>query len=561
MLLAASCYDGGLLGLGRVFPATDFDGGHAFFVDLLLRGDWGLELHRMAWPVGSIVRYIGFAMVPLAAPGWLIADISVGYLLGLWLSVGLSAGVATWLLRRLSGLDAWACGALALPVALSPFVLGSLAYGQMAKVQIWLTLLCLAALVALRPGRHLVGSLVLFAVAAFTSLNSPSVGLSLPFVAGAVVLAQLPRWRELLGTNALRLGLTALALVPTWLYHRSGFPSPDTLQMPAPTDPIFALTPSMRVGPLGTPTRPLPVAEPVDLLLGLGQRDLADLQIHHVTYLLLPLLGLAIWGLLRARDEQQLEPRRLGAGLLLMGAVLSLGPVLAWGPDYVQVGGYLVPLPAMLLEWLSYPLSESGQYYRLVSLAYIGAALLGALGLASLSVGRARGLACLLSLLSLGDAWRSTRTLLPIECTPIPGREVYREMAADPEPGAVLELPFFRTLVQSDRALLRAAMSDRSTSLFPLIVNPDAQKHLLQLHGDVRDALGSDEAHARLAELGLRYVVFDPSIGPLPKDEGDGQRSREAYWMMSRPIQEPELRRGLGAPTHEGELLVWRIER
>lgn len=164
---------------------------------------------------------------------------------------------------------------------------------------------------------------------------------------------------------------------------------------------------------------------------GLAARATAE---HLMGFFPLSLLGLLAWGA-RARA---LQGQGAWGWLAAGAAVLSLGPrlELAYEPT-------AVPLPYALIKAL--PVAGSLRApARLIMLAWVCAAVLAAFALRELwrrLEGRPARRAAAAALLAGAFCWESALWKAGTWWGPVPSGGAYAFLAADPRPGAVLELP------------------------------------------------------------------------------------------------------------------------
>jgi hypothetical protein len=511
--------------MGGSHPATAFHAGHVWAFEhaaQLVLGGHARTLHTplMGWPEGVEARLIAWTpalllYLPLRA---LLAPLAA-FNLTLLLGPTCTAVAGTFAFRGITKAPPWVAAAGALALALSPFFLGTLASGQIAKVHAWVMLLHLWAL---WRGRGLGGLAAVAGTTMLASFTSPSLTLLLPLSVGVVLVLALSRRVEEAPSirNALEnTALTALALVPAWLYYR-GVSGEGAAQGFAPAG----------VGAEGAVTRagePENTAALVETLVGMAWENPGAEMPVHITYLSLPLvivLGVGVW---RRRPASL-----LGLGLAVVGLVVAAGPSLT-------VGGVTIPLPAALLDALGYPLATSGMWYRAVALSAMGLCLGMVTTLAPLKNGAIW--ASLLAFIVVGDGVRSSISLWPRRTT-----EVYeelalaQELATNPTPGAVLDLPLKQSSTEAANALLRAAVHGRPTQVVARAGRAEDTPHLAALDAQLQPMLRRKDpagSRALLHELGV-FAVTAPVTG-----------------IQGMPTK--VLFQALGEPRVAGELYVW----
>ncbi len=497
------------LHLGSSWNPSLFGASHVWLGDHLWRAITdGESLHhtlRAGYPWERSGRFIGWlplvATLPLRPLLGPIASFHVGLLLALPLS-----SLAAWpLLRRWSGAGPWPTAAGCVAFALCPFALGTLSSGELPKLCIGLIPLFLYALDRARSQdrswRWIAASAGLAMVTGFTS---PYFGLTIPLLTAG--LLGWDAWTERrLPRPALCGAAVAAGLIPVALYF-AGIRSHVTASLYMPAQSFG------RQSPLPSPH---PVASLQDLLLGLPAEHGSPWDMRHVAYigsLLLLALAVLAW---RQRDRR--PGRRAAWALLITGGLLALGP---WLYPIEQLTP--VPLPALLLTALRYPLATGGMFYRL--------AVLGSLGLAlwlAVECARRPRLAWLLLLVQLGDGLR-TSAPWPLEVVAVPGADFLEDLQGDD--GAVLDLPYGGGLVPSQHALLLAALHGRPTTALPRMFLPSEQATLRRIWSQ---ALADEDAPAALRARGIRYVLCQ---------NGDQRLEAETSASLGEPtIQRPPL--------------------
>jgi hypothetical protein len=222
---------------------------------------------------------------------------------------------------------------------------------------------------------------------------------------------------------------------------------------------------------------------------------------------------------------------------------VALGPVLVSGDSFVLWHERRLRLPVMLLEVLRYPTRTSGMYYRAVVLASLGLPLLLAAGWPRR---RARWLVALawgLGLLPVADGWRISRDLWPPPSGPVPGRALLEAMAADPVPGAVLDLPVEGGTWEGGNAMIAATIHGRATTAMPRQTSRQYLPQTARLAALVDRALEAGEpeqAASLLADRGFRYLCWRP-------------------W-LDDPQRLPALELALGPPMGDERLYCWALE-
>jgi hypothetical protein len=498
---------------GSHWCPTLFGASHAWTLEHLWQAlTQGEPLHhtlRAGYPWERSARFIGWLPMLAALPLRAVLGPIVAFQLALLLALPLSSLAAWPLLRRWGGAGPWVTAAGCVSFALCPFALGTLSSGELPKLCVGLVPLFLFALDRARcQERGLGWTLAAAALATVTAFTSPSFGLFLPLM--ALGLLGWDAWHHRRLLRPLGCGAAvAAALLPALLYYR-GLEGHvwRSLHMPAQSFGLQAQLPS-----------PHPSASLLDLLIGLPAEVSGPWSMRHVAYLgsaTIALLALLAW-----RNGRR-PGRSAAIALLIAGGLLALGPQL-----YPVENLSRIPMPAVLLSWLRYPLARSGMFYRL--------ALLGSLGLALwlvVEAARRPRLVWLLLLVQLADSVRASGPW-PLEVQPIPGYGLLKSLkGAD---GAVLDLPYGGGLVPSQQALLLATLHGRPTTALPRMFLPSEQAVLRPLWAR---ALDGEDPVATLGALGIRYVV---------SSNGD-------------PRLEAKTEARLGPPSQRrGSLTIWDL--
>ena len=120
-----------------------FHGSHVWCFDhifAMLTGSEPFEHHtrRIGFPENVQLRFIAWVPALLSAPLRLVLGPLGAYNVVLLLSPAISALAAWLLIRRITAASPFTCAGAALAFALSPYVMGCLANGQIAKIQLWI---------------------------------------------------------------------------------------------------------------------------------------------------------------------------------------------------------------------------------------------------------------------------------------------------------------------------------------------------------------------------------------------------------------------------------------
>ncbi len=483
--------------------AGGFHWGHVWCFDHVWRmvaglDAWGVNTTRLGFPLTGAARCLALTPALLVAPSRLFLSSIGAYNLAILLTPAAAVATTFLLVRRVTDLDRWSAGAAGVMFAVSPYVLGCLSGGQTCKAQVWGVPLVLWALAgAVRGPSRFVSIVAAGFCGVLLAGTEPTYALIVPFVAGAwaILLLRRPILPHLAGVI---FGLAALAagLATAKLYYQGA----DTASM------LEVFEPANRLKSHGIPI-PTPMAQPWPTLLGPPPLQKGAGEPNHVTYLGVPLLVALTLGSVRAW-----RGRSLAWAAVVIGIVLALGEVLVSENAYVLSGSQKLGLPALLLSRYHYPLSESSMYYRSIVVASLGAAI-GAVGWVG---GKRWGPAPAWALVAI-VLWDTHRVMAPV--WPLQSRvqsmELYRWMAADTDPGAVVTVPLVSSQSDGARMMFDGAFTSRRLSALDRF-SPPSQANVEALRGWFAEAAASADASASLYGHGIRYVTTLP-LGPLPE--------------------------------------------
>jgi len=505
-------------------PAGAFHTGHAFFAWHLGTVPAGGDLSHppFGWPGSPSVQLIGW--VPLAV-GAVAQGLGPLRAYSVALVVGpLLTALATW--GWLGRLDRTPGPARALGVVAfctCSFAVAALGNGQLAKLQLWVLPAALWGVAALREAPSVGRALVLLTMVVAGVFSAPSLAVQLPVAAVAQVLVRDPGLRPLvpkkLSTAVGALAIVAVGLLPGALFMAGA----DD----AGTRPAVAGT-GTRVGGAA------PSASLDDLLLGLGARADGLDAVNHA-----PVVGglALVVALVMARRAG--PKRRTGLVLLLVGAVLALGPMLTWGTEPVTVGGWTIALPAAVLTALHYPMGETGQWYRFVVVASLGLAAL----LARARSPRALGVVGVAVVLGALQAVHQSGHPFPRDAVLVPAAASMARLRTGGPPGAVVVLPLIASTVDGGPGLAMGALSGRHTSAMARHTEGHpATVELRAVLQRVHAARTPEAAKRLLAEAGVAVVVWRPGATVM----------RGEVWLDVAAVEAD-----LGPPQLDGEAAVW----
>ncbi len=486
-----------------------FHPGHVWAVDqvaAMMSGaeSWSGWTRRIGAPDPVHLRLIGWAPLLIAAPLSWVMDTGYAMWVAMALGFALTARVTAALLERVSGADPWVASASAWVYTLSPFALGVLANGQLAKMQLWcLPWILLIADKGLRSGFTMPRVVALWVASVVTGFTSPSVGLIVPVALGVWVVLRAGRTR--MGGVGAVVSLVAVAagLAVPWLVH--------TVEVTG----TAGLVPAAPVPGLNHPAALSPVATMGSLVIATGPWDGIQSAINNVSGIGVVALLAAIPSLVVARWSA-----RLGVSLLAVGGICALGPT-------INALGYKWVLPAQLMEWTGYPIVQSGMYYRFAQLAALGLALVLCEGCRRIPR-HAWAVAALVAGLNAAENIRETSTLWPRMLRAIPHAAIMQAMADDPVEGSVVELPLGHLDTEGERRLLGQLIHGRDTTVLARNMVVIGQPRLERI------ARLIDQPSA-LRSAGFRYILLhEPS------------RNREAFRQLTLTYGPSQGSRQLG---------------
>ena len=499
---------------------------------------------RAGYPHNLDVRFNYWAPSLLSAPFRLFLGPLGAYNLIFLLTPAFSALAAYFFLRRATDASPWVVAAMSLTYGLCPYLLSSLENGQIEKAQLWAyplyLLLLWQALVGPRrwPSMLLIAPIVLAIIftGAYFGLFIPLV--AAPFALGHVVKAKGKR----LKTTAL--AVCALALTGAPLLLAQGY----YLTNAGPSNFVFARVHGQMTGHIDLPS---PVAQPSTTFV--RPRSVPSGQpfsVHHITYIPKPLLAASLlFLLLGARG------RLAGSTLALLGLILAFGPRLVMDDFYQTFNGGPFFLPAELLERLHYPTHVVGQYYRAISIAFLGLPLLGAAGLSRFRGRWVIPVALILATATIHDGVKNIGYTYPRIIEEVPGLDALLAMNDSPEDGAVLALPFFSSHSVKGFQLMASTFHGRPSNAMAIHVDSIAAIPYAHWTRQWREISKGDGPSARafLRKLGFRYIMFNHGryYAPIKTNHA---RENTAFG-----FSEPQITRLFGPPVKSSGMSVWDL--
>jgi hypothetical protein len=458
-----------------------FHPGHVWAVDqvaaMLFSGEsWSGWTYRIGAPDPVHLRLIGWAPLIVAAPLSKIVGAGAATWIAIGLGFALTVRITSRLLERVTDAQPAVAAAASMVYAFSPFALGVLANGQLAKMQLWCLPLLLLTTERWKERWDWARALALVGAAAVMGFTSPSVGLVAPVALGVWLILRSEYNRRGVALAGGALALTAFGLAIPWLMH--------TVEVGG----TAGLVPAAPVPGLQHPPALNPVATMGSLLVASGPWDGSRAAINNVAGLGAPALLCALIALALAWRRMA-----LAVGLVAAGAVFALGPS-------VDAMGFKWVLPAQLMEWSGYPIVESGMYYRFSQVATLGLAV-ALCHLAAAIPRQAIWVAIIAAGINLAEGVRETRAIWPRPLSPIPHLELMQTMADDPTEGAVLELPLSHLDTEGERRLLGQLIHRRPTTVLARNMVVRGQPRLERLA-----RISTDPSALRNA--GFRYVLL-----------------------------------------------------
>jgi hypothetical protein len=425
-----------------------------------------VEQHRvvvstdaLGYPQQGVLVFIAWANLAMILLGDLLGSGLAGYNLSVPVMLAW-AGWAGFLLAKRVGASPAAAWIAGLVFAFDPVVMGIVYNGQIGYSNHgWLALFMLALVSYLDRGGwpRLLG---VAASLAWVLLCSPYYGvfgwLVMPLVPLWWLWRRRERWRVTLRRGAWAVGVGALAQIGPYLYLSMLNRLPEAEQLlPVPDCSAETL-----LAPDGTPA----VSTATGLLSGMGSAGVLGMvlpvggepghPVVHQDYLGLSVLALLVLGLVLYRrralasspDETMASPVPWALGAVVF-VVLALGPNLVLIERFVELpGGRWIMMPFYALwRWAPFFGRICTPYRFLVVTLLCLVPLLGILlgpALQRLSVGRRAAAVVAASALILLDATLIQQLPWPLPWTRVQLSPIYERIAADPDPVALLELPY-----------------------------------------------------------------------------------------------------------------------
>lgn len=530
--------------------------GYWWVAESLRGGDWPDQTGLLSWPTGGTLWFIDTVQVLLSLPVQLLLGPVAAYNVVMILGLAF-AGFAAWLLARELTRDAAASAVAMVAFGASPHLLGQ-AYNGISETVCagWLPFTLWALLrVFDRPswGR----ALALGGSAGLCMLTSWYYGL-FAGLGGLILLATrgggrpyLVQWRAAAPKLAVSVGLAGVLVAPGFLAFRASLGASDAI---VSRDPEFVWNSLLyhNITDLAAFFRPSQVASP-DLYALHGE------ELIIVIYLGWIALGLATLAVAATRRHRQFMAFTW-LGLLFF--LFSLGPYLNVGGEYLEVAGRRVPLPFLAL-FEAFPIFDRISHpFRFVVGVSLAVAVLAAHGLRHatrrLTVPARLGVAVALALLMVGEVARFSPAAVPVPTADARIPEPYAQMAEDPVPGAVLDLPL--TVPNLERAIYvwfqaahrRPVPWGLNDPMPRALLNNRLAVALMQLEASRARSLppavpGLDlvVSGRTLARQGYRYVVLHERLYP-------GFKRAQAEALLTGVFGEP-------ARYPSDRMLVWTL--
>ena len=551
--------------------------GYGWVRESLLAGRFPLRVDQLGHPDGGWLFYLDLLNAVFAVPlePWLGAVAT--YNLLVWFNMVL-AGVGAFVLVRHLTRDAGAALLGGLIYGFSPYLLGAVANGVTETLTIgWLPLFVHQLLRLGETGRwrHAAGAAAMAAACLLGCLyHGVMAAIAGVLIVGHGLVLRRPRWplSRLAGLAAV--GAIA-GVVVLFLHHelRRAEDSPNNFAGGLPAQSSLGANPDWRIRSLTT--------DPVNLLLP-GKPDLPERSqtniVNHVTYLgwlVLALAGFGIWEGRRAEvtaaadgERPAMAGRRerlLWVALTLVFLVLSMGNILRVAGQPVSVGGRLLLLPGAALDALVPVLSAGESKYRLTLVVMLGLAVLAGWGWSRLAtrLGPAAGR---LAMAGVAVALLAETVLLSPALVPVPGDRdatpaYCRELADDPDPGAVFDLPFHSGVQVFGRYVYQAHVHGKP---IPYIFQEAMPRSMFAVPSvaelvDWSQGLGGREPLPAALEASrgeLRRMGFSKLIVHLPVAEdlaSNAERLGRALQLLDDTFGHPE--------RDDGEVRVYEVAR
>jgi hypothetical protein len=413
--------------------------GYWWVAEAVTQGQWPQWTELLSYPDGGTLYFIDTVQALIATPIYMLVGPAMAFNLVIMFGFALSAWGAWLLAHRLTG-DPVCSGIAMVIYGASPHLLGQ-AYNGISETVCagWLPIALWSLLHFLdRPNwRRALG---LGAAMAMTMLTSWYYGL-FAVIATAVILG----WRALRQVwiqpwvrSLIRLtgaAVTGLLLVgPLLAVFRASLDAPDAL---VTRDPEFVAASLLyhNITDIIAFFEPTKVPSP-DLLAMYGEELVIVIYLGWVG---LFLLGYA---LLATRRHREFGPW-IWLGVFFF--VFSLGPYLNMFGGMVEVDGRRIPLPFLPLFDALPLFSRISHPFRFVVGVSLAVSLVAAHGLRHMtrhsSQSRRVALVLSFSVLALVEFRYASPATLPVPVSDAVIPKAYTEMANDPEPGAVLDLP------------------------------------------------------------------------------------------------------------------------
>ena len=266
-------------------------------------------LHGAPDPVH--LRLIGWAPLLVAAPLSMVMGAGAAMWVAILAGFVLTARVTAVLLERVTGARPLIAAAASMVYAFSPFALGVIANGQLAKMQLWCLPLLLLTAERWREMPGLRRGLEVLAAATLMGFTSPSIGLVAPVALGTWLALRSTWSRTGVALAVGTLAITALGLAIPWAMH--------TVDISG----TAGLVPAAPVPGLQHPPALSPVATLGSLFMATGPWDGSHAAINNIAGLGAPALLSAAAALLMAWRKMA-----LAGALVVAGAVFALGPTI-----------------------------------------------------------------------------------------------------------------------------------------------------------------------------------------------------------------------------------------
>jgi len=413
--------------------------GYWWVSEALTSGNWPARTDKLVFPDGGTLYFIDTAQAVLTMPLQLLLGPAMAYNMVMLFGIALAA-FGSWLLAHKVTGDPVASGVAMVLYGCSPHLLGQAYNGISETVCAGWFPIALWALLRFLDRPQWRRALLLGVLMATCMLTSWYYGL-FAVLATAILLgwrALRQPWIQPWVKSLIRLGgaavLGGILVAPLLVAFSASLDASDAI---VTRDPEFVEASLLyhNITDIIAFFRPGKTPSP-DLLALYGEELIIVIYLGWVGILLLAM------AMVMTRRHRELGPW-IWIGLIFF--VFSLGPYLNVGGQMLEIDGRRVPLPFLPLFDALPLFSRISHPFRFVVGVSLAMSIASAVGLRHLlrNVGPRGRLITVsaLALLGLLEFRLASPASLPIPTSDARVSEAYEEIARDPEPGAVLDLP------------------------------------------------------------------------------------------------------------------------